>query len=80
MQSHLLKIPPCVEVMVQFKYQTGYSVKDKVGWNIVSDVRLTDQQIESVIEKEFPSPGYGVSSYGRISDFVVAVSSNASCE
>ena len=78
--SRFMKTKQGHEVEILQRYQTGFSSKHKVVWEIASHERLSDQEIGEVIESEFPSAGYGPSSYSRISDCLVSVSSWASAD
>lgn len=68
--------------MIETKYisRTGYSVRDFIRWEIISDEPLTDDVVSDVIEKEYPHAGYGPSRYSRIAPNHVEVLSHASCD
>lgn len=80
-----LKTSSGMEVSVVDISSTGCGVTDKDTWELRSAERLSDQEVEELIEKRKPSAGYGSSSWGRMpvddaGNYVVRVSSWASCD
>jgi hypothetical protein len=82
--NHRYVLKSGTNVWVDILAKTGSSVADKIYWAIKAPRELTDDEVDEVIEKYFPSMGYGISEYVKNQKkediFVTGVTSNASCD
>lgn len=66
------------------KTRIGAGVTDPTIWEIHSEERLSDQEIIDIIEREYPSAGYGASHWTRFPTQnhhqMVKISSFSSCD
>lgn len=61
-------------------YRSGRGPSDVVRWEITSSKELDDDEIFEIIEEEYPSAGYGMSSFKKTITGTIEVTSNASCD
>ena len=66
------------------KEQIGNGVTGTVKWQIISFLELTAEEIDEIIETQYPYAGYGRSNYTRSNcfqgQFTINVTSHASCD
>lgn len=61
-----------------------YKGNGRISWRITFSSEPQDGEVEEIIEKTYPSPGYGPSTYTKTIEkdgfYIVFVSSNDSCD
>lgn len=65
--------------------QSGFGPTGRITWGINSEKKLSQEEVEAIIELDFPFAGYGASKFRRLAKqegqpFQIEVESHASCD